>query len=289
VEHASNSGLVTVYVSKDIHSTAGRETTKSLNPESIEVIDKELALRPHATPLELEALLIAKQKTTLKIEQIANYKSRWQKKNVPQVNNAYELKEFCERNNLYPSDPDEMFCASYNFLPNGGLGNAFLTTPTLLELVKKRGDIVHVDGTYKTTWVDVVVVIPVITDFGNHAHPLGICIIEKETEYEYSLLLKGIKKAVHTYLDGMDWCPKVLVKDCADSIKNGFLLAFSTQNNITDIKTVDCWAHVSRNIKSRMNKDIADKTLLNELTRAIYFLQSLPTAEAFQNGLLLFF
>ena len=177
-----------------------------------------------------------------------------------------------------------MFCASYEFLSDGRLGHVFFSTTMLLSLVRKRGDVLHIDGTYRTTWANVIVVIPIISDYGNHAHPLGIAVIDKETEMEYESLLKGMQSAFRTHLDGLVWKPKVLIKDCADAITNGFLNVFRGESNLT---TVDCWFHVKINIKTRLDK-LKNKKLSRDLEFAIGFLQALPTLYAFKNRLSLF-
>ena len=93
----------------------------------------------------------------LSTTQIGNYKARWCKQNICQVVDLNDLEALRKDHLVKPSDVEEMFCDSYEFLSDGRLGHVFFSTPMLLSLVRKRGDVLHIDGTYRTTWANVIV------------------------------------------------------------------------------------------------------------------------------------
>lgn len=140
--------------------------------------------------------------------------------------NLIVLKKWLEDNLIIPIDKTQPFVVNFTASlneKNPGF-RFFISTKQLLALAIKAPH-VHADGTYKLTWQGYPVIQIGTSDMHRSFHPFGLGVCTSEKSKDYGFIFESVKKGVKDVYN-IDYHPKILIRDGAHSIQNGFEIAF---------------------------------------------------------------
>jgi hypothetical protein len=139
---------------------------------------------------------------------------------------------------------------------------------------------VAVDSTCKLNWNNFPVLLVGTTDYSRQFHPFGMAVTTNEEESDFEFIFKAVKKCSEA-LD-LQFDPTILVADAAASITNGFKSVFPGFT-----KRVVCWAHVIRNLDTRL-RSVKTHETRQAIRVDISILQCSSTPSIFKKSLALF-
>lgn len=197
--------------------------------------------------------------------------------------NLIDLKNWLEDNLVIPIDKTQPFVVNFTVSlneKNPGF-RFFISTKQLLALATNVSHI-HVDGTYKLIWQGYPVIQVGTTDMYRsfHAFGLGVCTSEKSADYEF--IFDSVKKGVKDVYN-IDYHPKILIRDGAIAIQNGFDASYGD-----DGIGLMCWAHMRRKMMENLPAYIRDKKQRFELLADLDWLQLSKNHETFDKASILF-
>lgn len=168
-------------------------------------------------------------------------------------------------------DHDSIIC-NYTISP---VQIFFSTTQRVKKL--KNVKCLHVDGTYKITDLNYILIVCGFSDLNATFHLTALILVETESTMSYVWALRNLH--TESLKLQIDFHPEVLVADCADAITN------AKQTVFPQCKRVHCWAHVLRNLKTKIK---SAKNKSEEVMEDIYFMQLLFTTNLFTQACELF-
>lgn len=197
--------------------------------------------------------------------------------------NLIDLKIWLENNVVIPIDKTKPFIVDFNLsLNESNPGFKFFVSTKQLLALATNAPHVHVDGTYKLVWQGYPVIQIGNTDMHRSFHPFGLGVCTSETSADYTFIFKAVKKGVKDVYN-IDYHPKILIRDGALSIQNGFAAVFGE-----DGASIMCWAHMRRKMVENMPKYIHNKKERFELLADLDKLQLSKNKETFDKAAYLF-
>lgn len=182
----------------------------------------------------------------------------------PRSINLIDLKKWLEENSNVPVDKTEPFIVNYHVSLDEKEPSFkfFASTKQLLSLATTN---IHVntDGTYKLLWQGYPIIQIGNTDMHRSFHPFGLGVCTTEQAADYRFIFESVKKGVKDVFN-IDYQPKILIRDGAHSIQNGFVAAFGDQG-----VGLMCWSHMRRKMVEKMPVYIRNKKkMLRTVTRS---------------------
>lgn len=201
----------------------------------------------------------------------------------PSSINLIDLKNWLEDNSVIPIDKTQPYVVDFKLsLNENNPGFKFFVSTKQLLAAATTVSHIHVDGTYKLVWQGYPVIQAGTTDMYRsfHAFGLGVCTSEQSADYEF--IFNAVRKGVKDVYN-IDYHAKVLIRDGAHSIKNGFEAVFGVLG--VDLM---CWAHMRRKMAEKMPTFIRDKKKVFELLADLDALQLSKDNYTFDKASVLF-
>ena len=123
-----------------------------------------------------------------------------------------------------------------------------VSTKRLLESAV-NAQVLCADATHKLNWNGFPTILVGTIDKGRHFHPFGIALSSHERTEDFSWVFQELKKAIELAID-ITFEPHILLADSADAITAAYENVFGADHYLR----INCWAHVKRNVESKVKK-----------------------------------
>lgn len=130
---------------------------------------------------------------------------------------------------------------------------------------------IHADATYKLVWQGFPILILGTTDNNRKFHPFVSCVSTNERSDDFKFIFKSLKDSVNDLFDAVV-DPRILIKDAAESISNGFIAVYPHRNKEENVAM--CWAHLRRATSKKLPEFLSDTKQQNEFLCKL-FIQSI--------------